>query len=230
MEKLIALREELKTLADIKYKEFHQGLLAGEFSVLGVRVPKLREISKRIASELNENEIKEFVNSESFYYEEKMIKGMVIGYLKSDKDVILDLLKGYVTKIDNWGICDCVCATLKIMKKENDYFYSFLEECLKSDKEFVVRFAIVCLLNHYVNDEYIDKIIEIIKRNYPDYYYIDMAIAWLICDCFIKYPDKTKPLFDFGLKKFINNKAISKINDSFRVSKDDKELLKEKRK
>lgn len=230
MELLNKLREELISLSDEKYKEFHQGLLAGEFNVLGVNVPKMREISKRIALELTDDQIEEFINSNSLYYEEKMIKGLIIGYLKKDKKIILDLLNLYVDKIDNWGICDSFCATLKIIKKENDYFYPFLEECLKSDKEFVVRFAIVCLLNYYVNDEYIDRIIEIIKKDYPDYYYIDMAIAWLICDCFIKYPDKTKPLFDFGLKKFINNKAISKINDSFRVSKEEKELLKMKRK
>lgn len=230
MELLNKLREELISLSDEKYKEFHQGLLAGEFNVLGVNVPKMREISKRIALELTDDQIEEFINSDSLYYEEKMIKGLIIGYLKKDKKIILDLLDLYVDKIDNWGICDSFCATLKIIKKENDYFYPFLEKCLKSDKEFVVRFAVVCLLNHYVNDEYIDRIIEIIKKDYPDYYYIDMAIAWLICDCFIKYPDKTKPLFDLDLKKFINNKAISKINDSFRVSKEEKELLKMKRK
>lgn len=223
------LRYELMQNIDSKYKEFHQSLLSGEFNVLGIRVPKMREISKRIALEIKDDEIESFIKSDSLYYEEKMIKGMVIGYLKKDKSFILKLLKGFVKKIDNWGICDSFCATLKIMKKENDYFYPFLEECLSSNDEFVIRFAIVSLLNHYVNDRYIDRIIEIIKRNYPDYYYINMAIAWLICDCYIKYPNKTKVLFDGSLNKFINNKAISKIHDSFRVKKEEKEELKKYR-
>jgi len=56
-----------------------------------------------------------------------------------------------------------------------------------------------------------------------------MAIAWLICDCYIKYPNKTKVLFNGSLNKFINNKAISKIHDSFRVKKEEKEELKKYR-
>ena len=57
-------------------------------------------------------------------------------------------------------------------------------------------------------------------------YYVNMAVAWLISECFVKFRDITMPLFENNnLNKFIINKAISKCRDSYRVSEEDKELL-----
>lgn len=53
-----------------------------------------------------------------------------------------------------------------------------------------------------------------------------MAEAWLICELYIKYPKETKAFIkNNNLNKFTQNKAISKIHDSYRVSKEEKELL-----
>ena len=53
-----------------------------------------------------------------------------------------------------------------------------------------------------------------------------MAEAWLLCDMFIKFPNETKNfLKKNNLNKFTQNKAISKIHDSYRVTKEEKELL-----
>ena len=54
-----------------------------------------------------------------------------------------------------------------------------------------------------------------------------MAEAWLICEMYIKYPKEIKKFLENNnLNKFTQNKAISKIHDSYRVSKEEKELLK----
>ena len=53
-----------------------------------------------------------------------------------------------------------------------------------------------------------------------------MSNAWLLCEFMIKQRDKTLHyLKSNNLNKFTINKAISKCRDSFRVSKEDKELL-----
>ena len=58
-------------------------------------------------------------------------------------------------------------------------------------------------------------------------YYVNMAVAWLVAECFTKHRNKTLPLFVGGdLNKFVNNKAISKCHDSYRVTDADKEMLK----
>ena len=74
------IRKELKTLADAKYKEFHSSLLPGTDNVLGVRIPQLRTMAKRIAKE---NDWHLFIKAtESNYYEETMLQGMIIGLAK----------------------------------------------------------------------------------------------------------------------------------------------------
>ena len=75
--------------------------------------------------------------------------------------------------------------------------------------------------------EYIDKVFEVIDKFYDeDEYYVNMAIAWLVCELMIYNRNKTlKYLGHHKLNKFTINKAISKCRDSYRVSKEDKELL-----
>ena len=58
-----------------------------------------------------------------------------------------------------------------------------------------------------------------------------MAIAWLLSECFIKFPE---PTFDYlktsKLPKWTFNKTISKICDSYRVDPEVKAELKRLRK
>lgn len=59
----------------------------------------------------------------------------------------------------------------------------------------------------------------------------NMAEAWLICEMYIKFPRNTKEFLENNdLNKFTQNKAISKIHDSYRVSNEEKEILNNYRK
>ena len=77
-----------------------------------------------------------------------------------------------------------------------------------------------------MSEEYLDRIFSLIDEITIDKYYVNMGIAWLLCECFTKYRDIT---LNYLLKSKINtftfNKTISKIRDSYRVSKEDKEYL-----
>ena len=54
-----------------------------------------------------------------------------------------------------------------------------------------------------------------------------MAIAWGISVCFVKYRDKTIDLLQHcEMDTFTYNKALQKMRESYRVSAEDKELLK----
>ena len=60
-----------------------------------------------------------------------------------------------------------------------------------------------------------------------DEYYIKMAIAWLLAECFVKYPDETFGyLKQSNLEKWTFNKALSKICDSYRVPSEAKQQVK----
>ena len=84
----------------------------------------------------------------------------------------------------------------------------------------------VFLLDYYVEDGYIDDIFIICDKYNTGDYYVQMAVAWLISVCFIKYKDKTiNYIRNNELDDFTHNKSIQKIKESLRVSKDDKLLV-----
>ena len=83
------------------------------------------------------------------------------------------------------------------------------------------------MLNYYIVDEYIDDVLTIIDLYKNDTYYANMALAWLLCEAYIKYPQKMQTyLSNVTLNKNIKKNMIRKIKDSYRVPKSNKEWLK----
>lgn len=58
-----------------------------------------------------------------------------------------------------------------------------------------------------------------------------MAVAWAISICFIKYYEKTiEYIKTANLDKFTYNKAIQKAIESYRITKEQKDILKKMKK
>ena len=213
----------LISIKDEKYKEFHSSLvLNSKYEMIGIRLPNMREIAK----EISKTNIEDFLNvAQDKYYEEVMIQGLVISHIKDEKD-FYKYFKNHVKKIDNWALCDTFCSSIKIVKKyEEKYFDEAIKMCL-NDKEFISRTGIVMILSNFVNEKNLKTIFDTLNKITSDKFYINMAEAWLICDLYIKFPKETLPFIKSNkLNKFTQNKAISKIHDSFRVSKENKEYL-----
>lgn len=218
------IRKELFNLAEEKYKEFHGGLCPGVNNIIGVRVPVLRSLAKKIVKEDWRKYLKE---AEDQYYEEVMLQGMVIGLAKMELEERLIYLAGFIPKIDNWAVCDVTCAGLKSTAKNLEKVWEFLQKYLNSDKEFEVRFAVVMILDYYIQEEYIYRVFEKLDSIHHEAYYVKMAVAWAVSICYIKYPEKTYSYLEScKLDNFTFNKAIQKIRESYRVPKEDKENLK----
>ena len=214
----------LLSLQDKKYKEFHSSLvLNSKYEMIGIRVPIMRDIAKNIAKWGN---IEDFLKyAENRYYEEVMIQGFVISHIK-DESLFNKYFQTFIKKIDNWAICDSFCSSIKIIRKyEEKYFKNAIKFAL-NNKEFISRVGLVMILNHFINKKNLDIIFETLNKIKSDKFYINMAEAWLLCEMFIKFPKETKAFFEKNnLNKFTQNKAISKIHDSYRISEDEKELL-----
>ena len=96
----------------------------------------------------------------------------------------------------------------------------------KSEKEFEVRFAIIMMLDYFVIDEYIEKILKQIDTIKHDGYYVKMGIAWLLAEIGIKYKKEAMIyLKNNNLDKFTYNQGLQKMIESYRVSKEEKEYL-----
>lgn len=217
------IREQIFELADEEYKKFQSKLCPYNDNIIGVRLPKLRNLAKEIAK----GDWQEYMKiAQSKYFEEVMLQGMIIGYVKADIEVVLSYIKDFVPKIDNWSVCDSFCIGLKFARKNKELVWDFLQAYHNSKNEFEMRFCIVMLLNFYIDEEYIDKIFQLLDGVKHEGYYVKMAVAWGISICYVNFPEKTIAYLNNNtLDKFTYNKSLQKITESLRVDKDTKILI-----
>jgi len=117
-------------------------------------------------------------------------------------------------------------SSFKIIKNLN--FYNESKKLVSQDNEFISRIGLIILLYYYIDEKHIDDILKYISKINTKYYYVNMAISWLISASFIKHRTNTLELLkQKKLPIFVQNKAISKIRDSYQVSKEDNELVKQ---
>lgn len=218
--------EKLKKKADAKYKAFNDRIVVSGYETIGVRIPDV----KKIAKEIDKKKIGEYLSECKFaYYEDVLIYGFLIAGLPFDefwqkKDL-------YLSKCDSWGQIDCFVPMLKIPKDRQEEFYNLCMNGIETQTDFALRFRIVALMSFFVGTEHTEEILKTVEKLDGKGYYNDMAIAWLISVAFIKKRDITlRFLKKDKLSVFTHNKAISKINDSYRVDESDKKYLKTLRK
>lgn len=218
-------RAYLEKLGDDTYRDFQIKLVPeGLGKIIGIRLPSMRKIAK----EISKGDYSGFLSScEPQYYEETMIKGLVIGYCKADFETVCDMIKHFVPEITNWAVCDSFCNSLSIFDKKLEEGFEFLQTYRSSDQAYQIRFLLVMLLNYYVKEDYLDALFQICGDIDHESYYVKMANAWLLSVCYVKFPEKTEEyLKKCNLDDFTFRKTISKICDSYRVEKDKKEFLK----
>lgn len=218
-----AIRKELEELAEEKYREFSSKLIPNINNVLGVRLPKLRKIAKRLAKGDYE---KYLLITELIYFEETMLQGMVIGYLDmpwADKQLYVSR---FVPKIDNWSVCDSFCSGLKFNENEKEEVWNFLQPYLRSDEAYEIRFAIVMLLFYFVDVKYIKQALFALDQIRHDDYYVKMAVAWAVS---IYYRDLPAITMDYlktnSLDDWTYNKALQKITESLAVDSNTKDII-----
>ena len=215
--------EKLSGLSEEKYKQFSASLTPNAKNILGVRIPVVRKIAKELAKGDWQTYLKNVRNQ---YFEEIMLEGIVIGYAKMPIEERLNHVTNFVPKIDNWAICDIFATGLKFTKKNKQVIFQSLEKYFSSKREFEIRFAVVMFLSFYINEEYIEEVLEILNKVNHEDYYVKMAVAWAISVCYVKFPEFTLDfLKNNNLDKFTHNKGIQKIKESFRVNEEQKRLV-----
>lgn len=220
---------EIKTLMkeqrDEKNAVFFKKLSPTAVNVTGVRIPYIRKLAKELVKTVNIYDFYE--NYKAGTHEEFILKGLVLAYSKVPLDDKLNMLKDYICKINDWSACDTVIPSFKFKDNELSNVYSFIMQYKKSQKEYEVRVLIVMMMKYFLRDEYIDNVIETLNEIKIDSYYSQMAAAWLVSEMFVKNREKAVSLLaKNNFDEFTQNKAVQKIKESFRVSKEDKEYCK----
>lgn len=210
---------------DDKFKDFTSALIPGSRPILGVRIPVLRKIAKEIAKGDWQTFLKDATEDT---YEEVNVKGFVIGYVKTDLETLLPYIEEHIERINDWSLCDGFCSNLKIVAKHQEEFLDFLLPYAKIDDEFKQRVVAVMLMDYYLDDAHIDQTLSVLDGLKNEKYYCKMAVAWTIATAWAKQREKTCDFMQDGnntLDDWTYNKAIQKMIESYRVSDEDKMML-----
>ena len=219
--------ETLLSMAEPKYRDFSVSLLPGVDNLLGVRLPRLRKMAAEISLK---EDWRDFLTEPGDTFEETMLRGMVLGRAKAPITEILSLTREFLPQINNWSVCDSTCAGYLHAKRCPSEVFAFAVGCLSSPAEFTVRFGVVLLLDHFVLEPYIDRVLAALCAVSHEGYYAAMAVAWALSVCYVRFPESTLPLLEQGaLPLFTHNKTIQKIIESHRVSAQDKAKLRQLR-
>ncbi len=213
------LLEELESVSDPAYREFHKKLLKNEnINVLGVKIPVLRKIARKYSDKTDV-----ILTFPDEFYEVTFIKLAAVSLL--DYGAMMEKLDRCVHLIDNWATCDTFAP--RCIKSHREEFLPVIRAYAQSDGEFVQRFAFTTLLNFYVEEKYLETIFSLCERADTSMYYVHMAVAWLIAETLAKYFERARGfLLDNSLDRKTHNKAISKALESYRLTNDQKNYLK----
>ena len=221
---LTEIKSKLQAAYDENNAAFFLKISPQAKNVTGVRVPYLRKLAKEIVK----GDVKDFLDNYNIEtHEEFLLKGIVIFSSKLSLEEKLIYLEKYVPEIYDWSGCDIVISSFKCSDEELKKVYDFIMKYRYSKNEYETRFMIVMLFN-FLKEDYLDKIKEILETENFDKYYTQMAAAWLISVMFVKHREYTLAyLNNNSLDNFTYNKALQKIRESNRVTKEDKELVKQ---
>jgi 3-methyladenine DNA glycosylase AlkD len=215
------LTEELLKIGDSKYKDFNSKLVPNIYKdrIIGVKNPEVKQLVKSA-----KEDIEEFLNELPHYYnEENVLHGYLLSNIK-DYDETISELNRFLPYIDNWSVCDIIKP--KSFKKNRDKLINQIKIWIKSDHTYTVRFGLLMLMTHYLDDDFKKEYLQLPLSIKTDEYYIKMMIAWYYATALAKQYDNTiKIIENKKLDTWIHNKTIQKAKESFRVSDKQKEYL-----
>ena len=217
------IQEFLLENRDKKYRSFTLPLIPNidEKTVIGVRLP----IIKKYAKDLDQKSREEFLKSLPHkYHEENLLHALILSNVK-DYDEFLKHVDAFLPYITNWSVCDTICN--KHLNKYKDKLIKVIYEWLKSSEVYRVRYAIKCLMNYYLGDDFKEEHLLRVQEVKLDDYYVMMMIAWYLATGLAKnYESFVKVIEEKRFDKAAHNKAIQKAIESYRVSDEHKEYLK----
>lgn len=217
------IQKRLFELSDEEYKEFHSKLAPTieKDKIIGVRVPKLRALAKELKG--NEN-IYDFLETLPHKYnEEYMLHDFLLDNIK-DYDYVIKNVNEFLPYINNWAVCDSLKP--KTFNKHKTELLKEIKRWIKSKEEYTIRFAIVMLMDFYLDKDFDPSYLALVNKTKNDEYYVKMAQAWYYATALAKQWDETiKFVKSNALSDWVHNKTIQKAKESYRITDKQKEYL-----
>lgn len=217
------IQEKLFELQDVKYKEFHSGLIPtiDSETIIGVRTPQIRKLARELSqSPEAEAFLKQLPHK---YYEENNLHGALIAQMK-DYNRVINELERFLPYIDNWATCDLISP--KVFKKHLPQLIEQITIWMVSDRIYTVRFGIGMLMSFYLDDAFKPEYPELVAAVRSEEYYVNMMIAWYFATALAKQYTAVVPYLEQNrLEKWTHNKTIQKAIESYRITEEQKAYL-----
>ncbi len=209
------------------YREFQSKLVPGipKETILGVKTPDMRRIAKEIKGT---PEAEEFLKQLPHgYYEENLVHFFLISLIK-DFEECVKAVEAFLPYVDCWPVSDQ--ATPKVFTKNHDKLLPYIKKWMGSEHVYTARFGIRMLMNEFLGEDFSPEYPGWVAKVGGEDYYIKMMVAWYFATALAKQYDACVCYIEERrLEPWTHKKAIQKACESFRVSAEHKEYLKQYR-
>ena len=217
--------KELEAIKEEEYAAFQARLIPSidPSTIMGVRVPKLRALAK---SYIKDQECQDFlVNLPHAYYDENMLHGILVSEIK-DFDTCIEKIEAFLPYVDNWAVCDIMSP--RIFKKHKEELLDRIKLWISSDQTYTCRFGLEMLMTHFLDDDFKPDYLDLVAGLRSQEYYVNMMIAWFFATALAKQWDASFPYIqEDRLSVWVHNKTIQKARESYRITDEQKQILKE---
>ena len=217
------IKEYLFSKQDLKYRAFTLPLLPNidEKTFIGVRLPDIKKYAKELDNESKNGFLKSLPHQ---YHEENILHAFILSSIK-DYDEYINKVNEFLPFVTNWSTSDTLCN--KYLLKHKEQLVKEVYKWLKSDEIYRVRYAIKCLMNYYLGEDFKQEHLERVREVKLEDYYVKMMIAWYLATGLAKnYEQFVKAIEEKWFDNFTHNKAIQKAVESYRVCDEHKTYLK----
>ena len=212
-----------------EYKVFNKRVVNTQKELIGVRTPDMRRLAKDVAKGMDARAVLEFLESaDKNSYEQVMVSGFVITYAKLSDEEKIELTREYLKYTDSWALVD---SFVERLGKFDEYlWWSFALECLKSDEEYTVRYGVIRLMESFLDEVHLAEVFRALRGVKHEGYYVKMGMAWLYATAAIQDFDGTIAEMERkGADPWTRGKALQKMLESYRVTDEQKALIRELR-
>lgn len=219
-----ALLETLLSLQDETYQQMQCRLIPNidPETIIGVRTPELRRLAKEL--EDGDNFLEELPHR---YFEENQVHSFLLERGR-DFETTLGRVEAFLPYVDNWATCDQLSP--RVFRKHRRELLPYIRRWLASNQPYTIRFGIGMLMRHYLEEDFDPAYPEWVAAVQDGDYYVKMMVAWYFATALAKQYDAVLPfLSEHRLEKWTHNKAIQKSVESYRITPEQKEILKKYR-
>lgn len=214
--------ERFGTLSGAAEPNFHNVVISDtHYPMWGVRIPTLRTLAK----ELSKGDWEALTCCECYgSFEQVLVTALAVAYARCPFTQKETAMWRILPALDSWAMTDTVVPTLKPRREDIEPLRSFALACLKSEREYTVRFGVIVLMDYFLSPEELPWTLDRLSCVRDERYYVRMALAWCYAEIAVREPECVLRLLENGcLDVFVHNKTIQKMRESYRIRADVKD-------